>query len=54
MQASTGAVFGSFEVKVDLMSALKFSATDIARLYNTTLNTTSGALPRVVSAVVFR
>ena len=53
-QASTGAVFGSFEVKVDMMSALKFSASDITRLYNATQNTTEGALPRVVSAVVFR
>ena len=52
-QASTGAVFGSFEVKVDMMSALKFSASDITRLYNSSVNATT-KVPEVVSAVVFR
>lgn len=53
VQAATGAVFASFEAKVDTMTALKFSAQDIMRVYNRTQNTTLYSYP-VLSAVVFR
>ena len=52
-QAATGAVFASFEVRMDTMTALKFSAADILRAYNQTQNNTA-LVPAVLSAVVFR
>lgn len=51
-------VFASYELKVDTMSSMRFSASDISQLYNlSSLNPVNGTAqpqPGVVSMVVFR
>ncbi|KAK9800785.1 hypothetical protein WJX73_002880 [Symbiochloris irregularis] len=56
--ANAGVVFASYELKVDTMTSMRFSATDISQLYNLSttnpVNQTALPNPGVVSMVVFR